>query len=47
MTEALITSDNQPETRRKVIRLGANILMIKPAAIDVLENGLKKAEFLK
>jgi DNA-binding NarL/FixJ family response regulator len=33
----VITSDDQPETRRKVMRLGANVLIIKPATIDVLE----------
>jgi two-component system chemotaxis response regulator CheY len=43
----VITSDDQPETRRKVMRLGANIMIIKPATIDVLENGLKKVGFLK
>jgi PleD family two-component response regulator len=43
----VITSDDQPETRRKVMRLGANIMIIKPATIDVLEDGLKKAGFLK
>ena len=43
----VITSDDQPETRRKVMRLGANIMIIKPATIDALEDGLKKAGFLK
>ena len=43
----VITSDDQPETRRKVIKLGANEIMIKPATIDVLEAALKKAKFLK
>ena len=43
----VITSDDQPETRRKVMRLGANIMIIKPATIDVLEDGLKKGGFLK
>ena len=43
----VITSDDQPETRRKVIRLGANEMIIKPATIDVLEAALKKARFLK
>lgn len=43
----VITSDDQPETRRKVMRLGANIMIIKPATIDVLEDGLKKVGFLK
>lgn len=43
----VITSDDQPETRRNVMRLGANIIIIKPATIDVLEDGLKKAGFLR
>lgn len=43
----VITSDDQPETRRKVIKLGANAMIIKPATIDVLEDALKKARFLK
>ena len=43
----VITSDDQPETRRKVIRLGANAIIIKPATIDTLEEALKKARFLK
>ena len=43
----IITSDDQPETRRKVIKLGANAIIIKPATIDALEEALKKAKFLK
>jgi|SRR6185369_1532510 PleD family two-component response regulator len=43
----VITSDDQPETRRKVMKLGANAMLIKPATIDVLEDALKKAKFLK
>ena len=43
----VITSDDQPETRRKVIKLGANAMIIKPATIDTLEDALKKAKFLK
>ena len=42
----VITSDDQPETRRKVIRLGANAMIIKPATIDTLEEALKKARCL-
>src|SRR5512145_1613996 len=38
----VITSDDQPETRRKVMRLGANVMIIKPATIDALEDALKK-----
>lgn len=43
----VITSDDQPETRRKVMKLGANGMIIKPATIDALENALKKVTFLK
>ncbi|MGZ9226414.1 MAG: response regulator [Anaerolineales bacterium] len=43
----VITSDDQPETRRKVMKLGANVMIIKPATIDTLEDALKKVKFLK
>jgi DNA-binding NarL/FixJ family response regulator len=43
----MITSDDQPETRRKVMQLGATTLITKPATIDVLEDALKKAKLLK
>src|SRR5919108_1917305 len=43
----VITSDDQPETRRKVLKLGANGMIIKPATIDALEDALKKVKFLK
>ena len=43
----VITSDDQPETRRKVMRLGANAMLIKPATIDVLEEALREVRFLK
>ena len=43
----VITSDDQPETRRKVMKLGANVLIIKPATIDALEEALKKVKVLK
>lgn len=42
----VITSDDQPETRRKVMKLGATAMVIKPATIDTLENVLKKAKLL-
>jgi CheY-like chemotaxis protein len=42
----VVTSDDQPETRRKVLKLGATAMIIKPATIDVLENALKKAKIL-
>ena len=40
----VITSDDQPETRRKVMKLGATMMIIKPATIDTLEDALKKAK---
>jgi PleD family two-component response regulator len=43
----VITSDDQPETRRKVMKLGANVMIIKPATIDALEEALKKVKVLK
>ena len=42
----IITSDDQPETRKKVMRLGATMMLIKPATIDALEEALKKAKML-
>jgi DNA-binding NarL/FixJ family response regulator len=43
----VITSDDQPETRRKVMKLGANGMIIKPATIDTLEDALRRVRFLK
>jgi len=43
----VITSDDQPETRKKVMKLGATFMIIKPATIDALEQALKKVKFLK
>jgi CheY-like chemotaxis protein len=43
----VITSDDQPETRRMVMRLGATGMIIKPATIDALEDALRKVRFLK
>ena len=42
----VITSDDQPETRTKVMKLGASAMIIKPATIDALEEALKKAKLL-
>jgi CheY-like chemotaxis protein len=42
----VITSDDQPETRRKVMSGGATALIIKPATIDSLEQSLKQAKML-
>ncbi len=38
----VITSDDQPETRQRVIRGGAQAILIKPATIDGLEVVLRK-----
>src|ERR1041385_1776395 len=43
----VITSDDQPETRQKVMKQGANVLIIKPATIDALEDALRRVRFLK
>ena len=42
----VITSDDQPETRTKVMKLGATVLLIKPATIDAMESALKTAKML-
>lgn len=42
----IITSDDQPETRRRVMRGGAQAMLIKPTTIDALEGALKKAGIL-
>jgi len=43
----VITSDDQPETREKVMKLGANSMIIKPATIDALERALKTAKLIE
>ena len=43
----VITSDDQPETRQRVIKGGAQAMLIKPATIDALEGALKKAGVIK
>jgi CheY-like chemotaxis protein len=40
----IITSDDQPETRQKVMQLGAQGILIKPVTLDSLEEGLRKAK---
>ena len=42
----VITSDDQPETRTKVTKLGATTMIIKPATIDTLESAFKTAKVL-
>jgi len=43
----VITSDDQPETRQRVMKTGAQAMLIKPATIDALEGALIKAGVLK
>jgi len=42
----VITSDDQPETRKKVLQGGATTMLIKPATLDSLESALKMAKIL-
>lgn len=39
----VITSDDQPETRERAVRGGAQAVIIKPATLDRLETALKQA----
>src|SRR5215216_5732028 len=43
----IITSDDQPETRKKVMQLGATAMIIKPATIDTLEDVWQTAKTLE
>jgi two-component system, chemotaxis family, chemotaxis protein CheY len=43
----VITSDDQPETRARVMKGGANAIIIKPATLDALEENMKKMGILK
>jgi PleD family two-component response regulator len=38
----VVTSDDQPETRSRVMRGGANAMIIKPATLEALEDNLKR-----
>jgi len=42
----VITSDDQPETRQRVMQGGAVAMIIKPATFDGLEAALKKANII-
>ena len=42
----VITSDDQVETRNKVMKLGATAMVIKPATIDAIESVFKRAKLL-
>jgi DNA-binding NarL/FixJ family response regulator len=43
----VITSDDQPETRARVMKGGANAMIIKPATLEFLEENLKKIGVMK
>jgi PleD family two-component response regulator len=40
----VVTSDDQPETRDRVMKGGATAMLIKPATLDALEGALKVAK---
>jgi CheY-like chemotaxis protein len=42
----VITSDDQPETRKRVMSGGATAMLIKPATLDALEGALQEASVL-
>lgn len=43
----VITSDDQPETRARVIKGGAQAMIIKPATLESLEANLKRIGILQ
>jgi len=43
----VITSDDQPETRARVMKGGATAMIIKPATLETLEENLKKIGIVK
>jgi len=43
----VITSDDQPETRARVMKLGATSIIIKPATIDSLEEAMRLAKMME
>lgn len=42
----VITSDDQPETKKRVMTGGATAMLIKPATLDALEGALHAAKIL-
>ena len=42
----IITSDDQPETKQRVLEGGAQAVLIKPVTFEVLEGAFKKAGLL-
>jgi len=43
----VITSDDQPETRTRAMRRGANGIIIKPATLEALEKNLRRVGILR
>jgi CheY-like chemotaxis protein len=43
----VITSDDQPETRTRAIRRGANGIIIKPATLEAIEKNLRRVGILR
>ncbi len=43
----VVTSDDQPETRQRVMKGGAQAILIKPATLDALEGAMRKSGVLK
>ena len=43
----VITSDDQPETRARVMKGGATAMIIKPATLEALEENLKRIGIIK
>src|SRR3972149_614493 len=42
----VVTSDDQPETRTKVLSLGAKAIVINPASMESFQTPLKKSKIL-
>jgi DNA-binding response OmpR family regulator len=42
----VVTSDDQPQTRKLALENGAQTVLIKPATVDMLEEALKKLKLL-
>lgn len=43
----VVTSDDQPETKQRMLKGGAQAVLIKPATMDILEDTLKKIGILE
>ncbi len=43
----VVTSDDQIETKQRVLRGGAQAVLVKPVTIEMLEAALKKIELLE